>query len=428
MFRGDGISWRAKVLLLALAATVPACNGPRYQKQQSAGEGEPIPTAVRVAAPVPAEDVELGAPLSGVVRAAGQVQIGFQVPGEAEAVFVEEGDSVTVGQVLAQLDRRIYSAQAAQAAAALAQAEAALRMLEEGARPQEIAVAKAQRTSAEAVVSRARADCERAEELFREGVIPRKDLDAAQTALVQAEQALETASELLALVLEGPRDQEIAAARGARDQARAALDQASTQLDYAELKAPVSGTVVMRQLEVGQTVSTGMPVFELANLNELEVWTEIPEGRLSKIQLGDEVEIGFPAAPELRALGRVRSIAPNAQSSTRGFPVKVELVDHDENVVPGLVALVQFDYRLSPGGHMIPERAIINGSVLVVEADKAVRKPVAVLLDRGDRVFVDGLDADDRVIVNGQHYLEPGDLVAIVDALGIEGITKLEQE
>lgn len=412
------------IALIALVLMLAGCNGPRWREQAEVDTG-PVPTAVRVVQPQPANAVALSAPLSGVVKATGQVRVSFQVPGLVKDVLVNEGERVKPEQVLARLDQRLFAAQREQAAGGFAQAEAALTMARNGARPEEIAQAVAQVAAAGARFEQLRADYQRARELFEQGVISRQTLDAAESGYRQAEQALVAAGEQLALARKGPRDEEIAQAEAAVQLARGVLMQAETQLDYATLTAPIAGTVVLRQVEPGMSVCAGTPVFELADITDLEVHTEVPEGDLGKIAVGDTVVTSFPASPEIEASGVVHSIAPNAQFGTRGFPIRVTLVSHGEGVLPGMVAKVSFDYMEPPGGVVIPGRCLLDGAVFVVNGGIARRQPVMVLLDKGERVFVDGLGLDDRVIINGQHLISNGDTVNIVDALAIEEITAL---
>jgi multidrug resistance efflux pump len=423
--------WTARLLTATLlaAATLAAvsCNGPRYSQQAEEASAD-ASTAVRIQHPLPATEVEIAAPLSGTVSSSGQVQIAFQVSGLVETVHVAEGDTVTRGQSLAQLDTRLFSAQHSQARGALEQAKATLTMLENGARPEEIAQAEASVRARRAQLEQLKADYERAKRLYSEGVIPMQELDRAASGYEQAREALASAEEQLTLVRKGPREEEIEQGRAAVLAAEGTLRQAATQLDYALLTAPVDGTVVMRAVEPGQTISAGLPVFELANLAVLEVATEVPEGDLPQVASGDEALISFPAQPGVTATGRVIHIAPSAQATTRGFPVTLEIEDPAPTLVPGLVALVTFSYLEPPEGVVVPGKAIIGGQVFIVENGKAVRRPVTVVLDHGDQQFVTGVSTKDQVIINGQHQVRDGSKVHIVDALGIEELTRLDAE
>jgi len=415
------------VVVLALMPVMLAVGcGPRYSREKKDTKSVAAVTPVRVAIPQPSSEVNLAAPRSGVVRAAGQVQVAFQLAGLVESVLIEQGDQVVKGQALATLDRRLFNAQHNQAAGALAQAEAALKMAEDGTRSEEIAAARAQVAALQAQAAQTNADYERAKLLFAEGVISRQSLDAAQSGSEQVTQNLAAAEQQLEMALNGPRPEQLDQARAAVQTAQGTFSQAATQLDYATLKSPTSGTVVLRNLEVGQSVAAGMPVFEIADLDSIEVRTEIPEGDLARVTPGDRAELSFPAIPGLAASGTVRSVSPNAQAATRGFPVIIELDEATTGVIPGMVALISLDYHRPPGGLVIPSRAIIDDSVFVVSGGKATRRSIEVLLDLGERAFVDGLEPDSQVLINGQHFVKDGDSVTVVDALGVEELVRLD--
>ncbi|MEZ5338463.1 MAG: efflux RND transporter periplasmic adaptor subunit [bacterium] len=370
--------------------------------------------------------VDFRAPLSGTVQSSSQVQLGFQLSGKVAVVLVEEGERVSEGQLLARLDDDLYQAQKHQAEGASQQAEAQLRLLENGSRPQELIQAQAAVASAEAALERITRDHERLSLLFAQGVVSRSELDALNMTRRQAEESVVQARQQLELAEEGPRQEQIDLAKGALQASSGGLEMARTQLAYTELRAPISGTVTMRMLEPGQNVLAGSPVIELADLTTLEIRTEIPEGDFAAISPGDVADVSFPASPDEAAQATLVTIAPRASALTRAFPVMLEMNSPPEGIVPGMVALVTLGFSENPGGLVIRENAIIGDAVFVARDGRAVRIPIERRADRGGLVFVDGLAADDQVIVNGQHRLADGDSVVIVDALGISEITGLD--
>lgn len=417
---------RNSVLLIMATLCLLAAAGCNSAKQAVANDDTVPSRAVRV---IEAEAVGLnggGIQVSGVVQAQGQVRIAFQLGGLVTAVLVGQGDHVTAGQVLARLDSVPYAAQRDQASGALMQAQAMLSLTEEGARSQELAMAEAQVRSAQAIKTRAEADFNRMQQLYAEGVVAKQQIDAAESAYKQACEGLEAADKQLEMAREGARPQEIQVARSAVVQTNGALAGAQRQLDYTFLRAPISGTIVWRDIEAGMSASTGEAVFEIANLETLEITTEIPESDLTRLSVDDTAMINFPALGGLCCAATVVSIAPKAQDDTRGFPVRLNLIDPDPVIVPGLVALVEYQYQALPDGIRIPSRAILDGQVFVVTGSSAQLKTVEVLMDKGEYAYVSGVAAGDRVVINGQHYLQDGEAVTIVNALAIDEITTLD--
>jgi len=407
------------IVVILLGAT--ACSNGRDRIEEN-----PLGRAVRIVEAEQAEAHRQGTPLAGVVRAKGQVDLAFQLGGLVTDVFVSEGDEVTVGTVLATIDSVPFEASRDQALGALRHAEAALALAKEGARSQEISVARAQVRAAEAASVQAKADFDRARRLLESGVWSQKQFDAQESAYSQVTENLEAASEQLAMALEGSRPQQIEAAEAIVLQARGAHQAAQRQLEYTRLKSPASGVIVMRKIEIGMSISRGETVFELANLNELEIEAEIPESDLKKISIGDKARITFPALEGIECEAEVTHISPKARENTRGFPVKLSLIQPDEEIVPGLISLVEYSYRHIPHSTRIPSRAVVDGDVFIVEGGKAVKRRVNVLLTRGEYLYVSGVEPGECVVINGQHYLTEGETVNIVDALAIGEITSLQ--
>ncbi len=418
----------ASALIIPLILILAGCTGPRYDRGGDDASVEKLPRAVRVSTVIDAEDQDLSVPLSGVVRAEGQVMISFEVSGTIEQVLVDVGDEVEQGQVLAQLDRRIYIAQRDQASGVLSQAEANLAMLLEGSRPQEISAAEAQVIAAESVLAQATVDFERAEKLYDEGAISESAFDQAGTGLTQAEQAVRSANEQLEMVIEGPREGQIDAARAMVQTSRAALSLASTQLDYATLNAPADGTIASRMVEPGQTIAAGMPVIEIANLDLLEVDTQVPEVDLTQIKIGDEVPVHFPALPGVDLTGTITKLAPGADPRTRAFPLTVKLENPPETVLPGMVGMVHLEIEKVTECSVIPARSVIDSHVFIIEDGIAWRREIEIREHHGSRIYLKGLVPGEIVVINGQHFLEDGEEVVIVDALGIDERTRLDAD
>ncbi len=407
-----------------------SCNGPRYQKHSTVEAA--LPRAVRTVHPAGADGNQAAGPLTGILRASVSSPLAFQTSGRVLRVLVEEGDRVKAGQLLAELDGAMQSAQLTQAQGVLAQARANLALLEAGSRPQEIAEAQAQLDSALAVVKQAEADFARAAQLFAEGVIARAQLDQAESAQTRARQAAEAARQSLSIASQGARPEQLEQARAAELSASGALAAAQTQLGYTRLTAPAAGTVTLRQLEAGQTIAAGSPVLELSGVDKLEIHTTIPDGQLTSASVGQAASVEFPALPGVRASARVLRINPQAEPRTRGFPLVLSL-DPAEGTVeaalqPGIVAVVKLQSSDRPPGLRIPRRCLVNDAVFLVREGQAHRQPVELLTQDGEFVQVDGLQASDELILSGQEYVSEGESVRVVASLGIDELTRLSED
>lgn len=345
--------------------------------------------------------------VSGFVEA-DEIRLGSRVGGRVGAVLIEEGDRVEPGQPLVELEPFDLDAQRSAAVAALDSAKAELARLESGFRPEEVQQARARRDRlaarleqlvngpraqelaagrervalAEAEIALARLDETRARALHTDGIEAAELLDRAVTALRVAEATLAVRQQELALLEEGTRAEEIAAARADLDEAEAAvtlaeqgyrhedveqaraataaaeaaLAAADRRLDELTIRAPVDGVVEAITLRPGDLVSANAPALSLLDPARLWVRAYVPERHLS-IVLGQEVTLRIDPFPDETFIGRVTFVARDAEftpgnvqtpeeRSTQVFRITVDLVDGLDRVRPGMSA----DVELHPAG------------------------------------------------------------------------------
>ena len=242
-----------------------------------------------------------------------QVNLGFKVAGRIKDLKVDEGDTITEGQVLAGLEKVYFEDSIAQLKAQRDQAKASLAKLEAGNRPEEIAQAEATVAEREATVVNTKIAFDRADELLRRAVGSRKAFDDAQAAHREAEARLNSARQNLRLLRAGYRVEDISAARAQLAEREAALQVAERQLADAELVAPSQGVVLSRVREAGAIVAAGETVFVLSLTNPVWVRTYVSEVDLGRIKPGMEVNVktDTPGAPLLK--GRIGFIATTAE-------------------------------------------------------------------------------------------------------------------
>lgn len=292
---------------------------------------------------------ESGLIASGTVEAT-DAALGFQVPGRIARVLVHEGDRVREGDTLAVLDRTELDARRAQARAALDAARAQLGQMQNGARPEEVAQARAADSSADARWHDAQRDRDRTATLRSGGAVSQEALDKAQLALDVARSAAQQARQQLQLILAGTRRETIAAQQAAVAQVEAAVSQADAVLDEAVIVAPFDGAVTIRNREPGETVTAGSPVVTIANLGDRWVRIYLSEVHLGEIHLGDSASITTDAPGKRQYRGAISFIATEAEFTPRNvqtaeervklvYAVKVRVVDDSANdLKPGMPA------------------------------------------------------------------------------------------
>ncbi len=245
-----------------------------------------------------------------------QVDLAFHDSERVAAVYVEEGDRVRRGQILARLDERRLLPQLAQAQAAVAAQQDVVARMHHGSRPEEIAQARANVMLAHADVRSDSLKYQRLLALSKASAgraVSRQDLDDAQAAAEEAQARLNVNLKALDLAVLGPRKEDVAQAeaqlRG--DQAQAAL-LCQTVAD-AELRAPLNAVVRSRIAEPGDMASPQTTAFTLAITDPKWVRTYLPEPDLGRVRPGMRASIVFDAFPNRRFEGWVGFISPVAE-------------------------------------------------------------------------------------------------------------------
>jgi HlyD family secretion protein len=345
---------------------------------------------------------------SGTIEAT-DVDVSFQVAGRVTEVLAVEGQPVKAGDVLARVaadefKERVHQIQAAlesassqvrqqektvqlrreviegQIAQARSQAEAsrvAAERTREGSRPQEIRIAEAELAQAEALLSQRRTDYDRISGLVKEGIAPQQQLDTAQAALRSAESARNAANERLVLAREGSRRQDIAeaqarvetaqagvnvaeaarreveiqaaalaSAQATEKQLRAELETAKTQLGYTEIRSPMNGVVLTKNVEVGEFVNPGTPVVTVANIEDLWMNIYIPETQTGLVKLGQDVRVSVDSFPKETFKGKITFVSSESEFTPKTILTEEERI---KLVFRAKVALENTDQRLKPG-------------------------------------------------------------------------------
>jgi len=369
-----------------------------------------------------------------------EVVVAPEVSGRIAEMFVDRGDTVRTGDVVARLDDAVLQSRRLEAEAGLAAARAGLARVLAGARPEEIAAAQAALAQAEAQrdgaaqavidaqdtishpllldaqVDAARTQVRLAEQnvemaeanlaetelkrnLYAEqgGDVERSwdlQMQAAQAALAQVQAELEGAQQYLnalwtmradPLTLEaqlhsaemqyrlaeaevsrvraaldeleaGPTKEQVAIAEAQVGQAEAGVRLVEAQMAQLTLSAPMDGIVTSRSGQAGETATAGMPLVTIANLDEVTLVIYVPENRIGQVQVGQEVEVRVDSFPERVFVGRVASIAGEAEFTPRNVQTQEERV----NLVFAVkVRIPNPDYALKPG---MPADAVLVGN------------------------------------------------------------------
>lgn len=311
--------------------------------------------------------------LTGTVEPKVQTELGFRVLGRVIARNVDVGDLVKQGDVVASID------------------PLALELAVKSAQSD---LASAQAQFANAISTERR---QRALAASRAGT---------EATLEEAEQAKRTTQALVA-------------------KARASLDKAEEQLSYAQLHAPFDGVVTVTSIEVGQVVAAGESVVTIARPEERDAVVDVPENAAERLRVGDPFGVVLQLAPEVRAKGAVREIAPAADSATRSRRTKIGLIDPSSSFRLGSVVTVAASIAAEPQ-IWLPSSAILKdgdaAKVWIVDTGKQTvhLRPIALdgtldgALMEGRAVrIVEGINPGEQVVIAGVHKLKDGQPIRI---------------
>jgi membrane fusion protein (multidrug efflux system) len=349
-------------LAVAVAATAAGCS-------DSPGDDDASPdTSARrtsVEANEPAQDVTVRTlepreyretlEVTGALQPWEEVEVSAELGGLVREIAFEKGQRIGEGQILARVGDDIARAQLEQAKAELVDAEARQR---------------------------------RAEQLFERSAIP---------------------------------EQELIAATSRRDAQRALVEERELRLERSILRAPISGVALDEPVDEGEVIPAGTRVTTIQRVDRLELQADVPDTEIGWLELGREATVAVDAYPDLRFDARVHFLSPAADRGSRTFTVELALDNSAGRLRPGMIARVSLLRRRVPAGLVVPLDTVLahedGQHVFVVQDGVAVERPVEIGGTEGrDALIASGLEAGDRLIVEGHRQIAAGQRVRAREA------------
>ena len=344
-------------LLILCSVTVVGCSKP-------APEAEQIPL-VMVAQPATSHEDQKS--YAGEVQARQQTALAFRVGGQITERYVDVGDRVKVGQVLAKLDVK----------------DAQLQLNS----------AKAQLESAQSAAKVAADEFKRFQQLLPINAVSRSQYDSVKNQYDAAQASLK--------------------------QAQSNYDVSANQTGYNQLVANKNGVITQRNIEIGQVISAGQAAYQLAIDGDREVVIGVPEQAISEIKVGQNAWITLWSKPQDRFAAYVREISPAADQS-RTFSVKVALKEGQSAIQLGQSARVFFNQNIQ-NVLSVPLSSVSSNTdqpyVWVVNSDQTIHKVNVSLgvYGRDSVPVLSGLNAGQWVVVGGVHLLREKQKIKPID-------------
>ncbi|HEY9876381.1 MAG TPA: efflux RND transporter periplasmic adaptor subunit [Candidatus Obscuribacterales bacterium] len=368
-----------------------------------------------------------------------EVSVRSQVEGKLLQLNANVGSPVRRGQILAQLDDTILLT-------AVTQAEAELATLQS-----EVARARTLVNNARTKIEQARLeqqqalnDAARYQKLVSAGAISKQQAEISQTAAGTATQALRSTIQQVST-----EQQAVAAAESRVTAQRAAVAQARERLSYRLLTSPINGVVLQQVIQTGNLVQPGSEILKLGDFSLVKVVVQLSELELSKIRVGQSVQVRLDAFPNEKLTGQIALISPAADPASRLIPVEITIPNSNGRIGSGLLARVSFSQAsgervivpqsalmsanqrgsrggasrpaAEPGGVANPKSESQNSksdTVFVVTGEGKEAKVVARQVTLGDRAnnqveIISGLEPGERFVSRSSKPLKDGETVRL---------------
>jgi HlyD family secretion protein len=334
-----------------------------------------------------------------------------KISAPVEKYYIQRASHVKAGQLLAVLENRDLSAAAEQNRGDYEQAQAAYETTTAASLPADIQKAQLDMDAAKRMYDAEEKVYNSRQELFKEGALPRKDLDQSGVDFTNAKNQYEIAQKHLDAMMAVERQQTLKSAAGQLTSAKGKYQGAAAQLGYSEIHSPINGVIADRPLYPGEMAAVGTPLLTVMDISQVIAKAHIPQPEAAALKVGDKATLTAPGEEEPFE-GKVTIISPALDPNSTTVEVWVQAKNTKEKLKPGTSVQVSMTAQTVPDALAIPSIALLTGDdgattvMLIDKDDKAHQTPVKVGIRQGDQVqIVDGLKVGDRVVASGSYGL-----------------------
>ena len=412
MNRPHSISQPVVVVVLVCMTLLLGC------KSQTAKEGA---ADAESAAPVQTEtatkkDLERSITADSVLYPVRQSSITPKISAPVRHFFVNRGDHVRAGQLLAELENRDLAAAAQESRALYQQAETQYTTTSSGTLPEDATKARTDLDTATQTLDAAKRVYDNRVALVQEGALAQKLADDAKVALVQAQSQYDTTKRHFESFQTVTRDQQLKGAQDQVDAAKARLSSTQAQLSYAEVRSPMDGVVSDRPASDGEMAASGTPLITVVDVSQIVARVNLSAADSRYVKVGSPAVI-HSVQGDLN--GKVSVVSPSVDPATTTVEVWIKAPNKQQALKPGTTAHIEIHTETIKDAVVIPTAALLasddgGNRVMVVGSDStAQERKVQVGVRQGDEVqILDGV--------------KPGEAVITVGGLGIEDKAKVQ--
>ena len=340
-----------------------------------------------------------------------QANVTPKITSTIKKFYVQRGSRVRQGQLLVELENKDLSSSLEASKGDFEQADANYKTTVGATLPQQIQKAQLDADAARAAFDAQQKVYDARKALFQQGAIPRRELDNAEVAYLQARSQNEQAQKQLADLQRLGREQALKSAAGSRLSAEGRMKGAEAQLSYSRITSPMDGVVTDRPLYEGDLATANQPILTVMNTSRLIAKAHIAQAEAAVLKIGNPAEFKIPGLDE-PVKGHVTLVSPALDPGSTTIEVWVEATKPDPALRPGMTVEVSMTAKTVKDGLVVPASAIFKSAdgadyVVLAGADgHAQQKIVQVGIRNGELAqIVSGVIAGDAVISSGGYAL-----------------------
>jgi multidrug efflux pump subunit AcrA (membrane-fusion protein) len=341
-----------------------------------------------------------------------------KIASPVEKFYVNRGDHVKQGQLLAVLENRDLTAQAAEGQGAMDQAESNLRTTSGASVPEAVVKAQTDVDAGREAMDAAKKVFDSRQQLFKEGALAQRQVDEALVSYTQAKAQFDNAQEHLRVLQAVAKGEQIKTASSQVESAKAHHQSLEAQLSYSRILSPIGGVIADRPLYAGEMATPGTPLLTVMDISRVVARVSVPQSQAGTVKVGQPAIITQVDSGEV-VPGKVIVVSPATDPASTTVQVWVEAENPAEKLKPGASVHAVIVTEMFKAATVVPIAAILPGeekgaAVLTVSADStAHKKQVELGVREGDKVQ----------ILSG---VRPGEEVVVVGGLGVDDKAKVK--
>lgn len=398
------------VLLAAAALLTSAC-----EKKEEKETEQPPPVQVTAVTQATIHRLVSG---DGVLFPIDQAGVPPKIAAPVLKFYVNRGDRVKAGQLLAELESRDLTAGLAEGKGELDQAQSNLRSTSDATIPESVVKAETDLEAAKETVAAAKKVLESRQVLVKEGALAQRQVDEAQVSYAQANSQYLAAESHLKILQAVAKDEQVKTATAQVAAAQAHHQALDAQLSYSKIYSPISGEIADRPLYAGEMVTPGTPLLTVMDISRVVARVNVPVASASSVRVGQPATVTLTDTGE-SVQGKVTVVSPATDPSSTTVQLWIQVENPGERLKPGAGVHVAIVTEEARSAMVVPVAAILPGeeggtAVLVVDSDSVAHlRKVDVGIREGDKAQ----------LLNG---VKPGESVVIVGGLGVEDKAKVK--